>query len=161
MDFSRGCFSPETTSLPGNIPPWQPPQWAGIENGISASAQEGQTPWEEETRGTSLNHVITEELYLRLLLRRCLQKPGIQFYFQKLIWASHTPINIMACDLNCLILLAFSRHRNEKKKSHNPTRKLSYFEGYLTNWFPKKEQVLSHITHHPHKCFSKWMQIGL
>lgn len=113
-----------------------------------------------DSGGTSLNHVITEELYLRFLLSRCLQKPGIQFYFWKLIWASHTPINIMACDLNCLILLAFSRHRN-KKKSHNPTIKLSYFEGYLTNWFPEKEQVLSHITHHPHKCFLKWMQIGL
>lgn len=54
MDFSRGGFSLETTSLPGNIPPWQPPQWAGVEKGISASAQEGQTPWEEETQGAQL-----------------------------------------------------------------------------------------------------------
>lgn len=35
----------------------------------------------------------------------------------------------------------------ETEKSHNPTIKLSYSEGYLTNGFPKKEQVLLHVLH--------------
>lgn len=58
MDYSRGrlslCLSMETTSLPGNTPPWQPPQWAGVEKGISAAAPEGQTPLEEETQWAHL-----------------------------------------------------------------------------------------------------------